>query len=132
MSDKLERTEIRQSEIVHKLVDENVLIRLIMNISLHIFTVLFIFSVSGNKNFCQDHWTHGMRRHLFGDPSNCAKYYKCSYNKVYAYGKIRTEHKDCPQGKSFVQTQSIEAGGACNGDHPRNVRSCQTVSGTYL
>ena len=135
MSDKLERTEIRQSEIVHKLVDENVLIRLIMNISLHIFTVLFIFSVSGNKNFCQYHWTHGMRRHLFGDPSNCAKYYKCSYYNEYGYRRIRTEHLRCPQGKFFVRTlpngQAIEAGGACIGDHPSTVSGCFLLRGTF-
>ena len=102
-----------------------------------IFVALFISSVEGfyysEPNPCQYHYTHGTRRHLFSDPSNCARYYDCSYYKEYGYGKIRTEHLHCPQGKSFVRTlpngQSIEAGGACIGPHPSNVFQCQTHRG---
>ena len=93
-----------------------------------IFVALFISSVEGfynsEPNPCQ---------YLFSDPSNCARYYDCSYYKEYGYGKIRTEHLHCPQGKSFVRTlpngQSIEAGGACIGPHPSNVFQCQTHRG---
>ena len=102
-----------------------------------IFVALFISSVEGfyysEPNPCQYHYTHGTRRHLFSDPSNCARYYDCSHYKEYGYDKIRTEHLHCPQGKSFVRTlpngQSIEAGGACIGPHPSNVFQCHTHRG---
>ena len=101
-----------------------------MNFSYYILVAFFISTVKGDDP-CQRYFKHGTPRYLFSDTSNCAKYYKCSYNKVYAYGKIRTEHKDCPQGKSFVQTQSIEAGGACIGPDPSKVLNCYTLRGTF-
>ena len=103
-----------------------------------IFVALFISSVEGfynSVNPCQYLYTQGRRRHLFSDPSNCARYYDCSYYKEYGYDKIRTEHLLCPLGKSFVQTlpngQSIETGGACIGDHPSTVSGCFLLRGTF-
>ena len=109
-----------------------------MNISCYIFIALFIYSARGyyNQSPCKYYFTPGTRRHLFSDASNCAKYYSCSYYKDYEYVRIRSEHKDCPQGKSFVTTspngQSIEAGGACIGAHPSNVWNCYTLIGMYI
>ena len=108
-----------------------------MNISCYIFVAFFISTVKGYNNGdhdpCRYYFTHGMRRHLFSDASNCARYYSCSYYKEYGYGRIRSEHMHCPQGTSFVQTwpngQSIEAGGSCIGPHPGNVFKCYSLRG---
>ena len=68
-----------------------------------IFVALFISSVEGfynsEPNPCQ---------YIFSDPSNCARYYDCSYYKEYGYDTIRTEHLHCPQGESLCGQGNYE------------------------
>ena len=138
MTEQLDRRNWDETSWNGFLVNDNMLK---MNILCYIFIVSFIYSVRARGWYnnpsppspCYHYFTHGTLRHLFSDASNCAKYYSCSHYKDYEYVRIRSEHKDCPQGKSFVTTspngQPIEAGGACIGDHPSKVRNCYTLRG---
>ena len=104
----------------------------------NIFVAFFISTVKGYSDPCRYYFTHGTSRYLFSDASDCTRYYECSYNRgQYGYMSINSVIKHCPQGKSFVRTLpngqaiSIEAGGACIGDHPSTVSGCFLLRGTF-
>ena len=79
-----------------------------------VILVVTVVASYGQFNPCQN-YQHGQEKHLFPDPLDCSKFYKCQ-------GKT-PHHLDCAAGTSFDDNWR-NGFGSCTGPDPRYVPDC--------
>ena len=82
--------------------------------NLLVILVVTVVASYGQFNPCQN-YQHGQEKHLFPDPLDCSKFYKCQ-------GKT-PHHLDCAAGTSFDDNWR-NGFGSCTGPDPRYVPDC--------